>query len=192
MLIKELEGYIKRKNKVVWSLYWSMTATVGMLIMLMPVNLVVNREGTLATWFILYVAFAAIALISYGAILKGRMNVSDPIPVQRKISQPVLGEVHSINLPSEDIELLYSLKELEEWFRRSSVQNFKNPAIAAKEIERWYRLGVLKEINIRNMRRRIKELERELKSTKKEVEILRMEHPVNQVSVQREGIKIDA
>jgi|GEM_PF-2366696 hypothetical protein len=194
VLMDELESYIKRKNKMVWSLYWSLTATVGMLIMLLPVNLVVNKEGNLATWFILYVAFAAIALITYGALLKGRMNVSDPIPVKKRISQPVLGEVRGINLPSEDLELLYSLKELEEWFKRSKVQNLRNPTLAAKEIEKWYRLGIIKEINIRNLRRRIKELERELRSARKEVELLRMRRdiPVNQVNTRREGIKIDA
>ncbi len=202
VLMDELESYIKRKNKVVWSLYWSLTATIGMLIMLLPVNLVVTEDGNLATWFILYVAFAAIALITYGALLKGKVNVGDPIPVKKKMPQPVLGEIQSIKLPSEDQELLYSLKELEEWFKSSSATNLRNPEVATKEIEKWYRLGIIKEINIRNLRRRVKELERELRSTRKEVELLRMkmgqEIPVSDVAVsqlnntRREGIKVDA
>lgn len=200
VLMEELENYIKRKNRVVWSLYWSLTATIGMLIMLLPVNLVVTDEGNLAVWFILYLAFAAIALITYGALLKGKVNVSDPLPVKKRISQSVLGEVHSINLPSEDQELLYSLKELEEWFKSTRATNLRNPEVASKEIEKWYRLGIIKEINIRNLRRRIKELERELRSAKKEVELLKMrrEIPISDIAVnqvnntRREGIKIDA
>lgn len=183
VLIDELE--IKRKNKVVWSLYWSLTVTIGMLIMLLPVNLVVTGEGNLATWFILYITFATIALLTYGALLKERVKAGNPIAVKKRISQSVLGEVRDINLPSEDQELLYSLKELEEWFKSSSATNLRNPQVATKEIEKWYRLGIIKEINIRNLRRRIKELERELRSAKKEVELLRRRHkiPVSDVAV---------
>jgi hypothetical protein len=172
VLLDELEGYIRRKNRVVWSLYWSLTATIGMLIMLLPVNMVVTEEGSLATWFILYITFAAIALVTYGAILKGRANMGDPIPVRRLVREP-LGEVRNISLPNEDQELLYSLRELEEWFRSSSRANLRNPEAVQKELEKWYRLGIIKEISIRDLRRKIKDLERELRSAKREAALLR-------------------
>ncbi|NOZ59812.1 MAG: hypothetical protein GXO66_09620 [Euryarchaeota archaeon] len=206
-LMDEIEDYIKRKNRMAWSLYWSLTATVGMLIMLLPVNLVVNENGNLATWFILYIAFAGIALITYGAMLRGKMNMGNPIPVRRLPSGSPLGEVGNVSLPREDQELLYSLKELEEWFRDSSsnAARWRNPEAALKEIERWYRLGIIKEISIRNLRRRIRELEAELRQLRGGGDapspapaqgtprVAQMSESVRMgESVGREGIRVDA
>ncbi len=203
VLMNEIEDYLKKKNRMVWSLYWSLTAMVGMLIMLLPVNIVVNEEGSIATWFILYIAFAGIALITYGAMLKGKMNMADPIPVRRPPSTSPMGEVGGVNLPVEDQELLYSLKELEEWFRSSSTgaASFRNPDAFRKEIERWYRLGIIKEINIRNLRRRIRELEAELNRIRGDASSLPSSSSAaveNAATIRaadsacREGIRVDA
>lgn len=187
------ESIIKRREKLVWKVYWSVTATVGFLIMLLPVNMVMSNDGGLAEWFIFYVIVAGATLASYGAILKSRIKGKD-VPVKkmnfiRRNPSQIQGEVDGIKLPSEDMELLYSLRELEEWFRMSYVQNLRNPSLAKKEIEKWYRLGITKEILIRNLKRRIRELENELRSTKIEGEPLR-KNPTSPETVQSEIVRI--
>ena len=166
------ENFEKRRGKLMWRVYLWFSAFVGILILFLPVNAVFNQEGV-ARWFIFYITVAGITLVSYGALLRGWVNKSvegeakSRIAPQMKLRDGVAGEVEEVPLPAEDLELLYSLRELEEWFRMSCARYIKSPLMARRELERWYRLGITKEILIRNLKRRIKELEREVKRLKK-------------------------
>jgi len=132
-----------------WSLIF-----VGMLLLL-PVDAVLDEDGGLATWFILYLASGASLLSLMGVLIKTQKPSPESAGVEY-LPDGGFAEEELEGLEEEDKELLRSLRELREWYMESLGQDPYNRRFA-DALERWYRLGIAKEIEVRNLKKMVKQ-----------------------------------
>lgn len=155
------------RKKTQWRVFWALVILVVGLVLFMPVKLITTERGYPALWFIAYTAFAISAFIVLGGlIMKKRCLPAVPPPFIKSVSeveQPLPGDVE-VELSPEDRELLYSIKELINWFEEEKIRKARYHDYRARvaELERWLRMGIKKDIEIRNLRKELKQLKEEL------------------------------
>lgn len=169
LLEEELER-VQAKKRMIWRIFWLNVAIFLGLILLMPLDAVI-AGGEVNTWFVVYTAVAFGTFLLYGSLVRSHMHVSGEslYNVRRQIEdleRRVAAEEEGVRLAPEDLELLQSLRELERWYREALMKEIvlRNPRERMKEIERWYRLGISKDITIRNLKRRLRELKERARS----------------------------
>lgn len=159
---------VKRKY---WKLFWAFVVAFIGVILFLPVKLITSEQGFLEPWFILYSAVAVFAFSFLAVkIMKTRCM---PGPSPTFAANPVVSKIDAdmppdTELPPEDKDLLYSIEQLTEWFEEGRITEAKyhNYRARVAELERWLRAGIKKDIEIRNLRRELKQLKEELESAK--------------------------
>jgi hypothetical protein len=155
------------KKKFQWRVFWVSVILVVGIVLFLPMKLITTGQGYLAPWFIVYAAFAtsAFAIIG-GLILKKRCLPAVPPPFVKSVSEveSALPEDVEVELSPEDRELLYSIKELLDWFEEGKITEtrYRDYRTRVAELERWLRTGIKKDIEIRNLRRELRKLREEL------------------------------
>jgi hypothetical protein len=157
-----------------WRVFWMLVIVVIGLILFLPVKLITTEQGLPEPWFIGYSAFAVVSFSFLAVqIIKKRCVPGVPpsfltnLPRDDEIDRRLPGDV-DVELPPEDRELLYSIRELMEWFEEGKLTEARYRDYRARlaELERWLRTGIEKDIEIRNLRRELKKLREELERMK--------------------------
>ncbi len=157
-----------------WRIFWILVIAVIGLILFLPVKLITTEQGFLEPWFIGYSAFAVVAFSFLAAqIMKKRCMPGIPPSFasafigRGEIDRRLPGDV-DVELPPEDRDLLYSVKQLIEWFEEGKMTEARYHDYRARiaELERWLRTGIEKDIEIRNLRKELKQLKEELERMK--------------------------
>ncbi len=172
LLVEEELKRVEAKKKIIWRIFWLNVAIFIGLILLMPLDAII-AGGEINTWFLVYTAVAFGTFLFYGSLVKSHMHISGEslYNVRKQIEdleKKAAGDGgENVKLAPEDLELLESLKELERWYREALMKEImlRNPQERIKEIERWYRLGISKDITIRNLKRKLRELSKKEKPT---------------------------
>jgi hypothetical protein len=170
ILEKELRR-VERKKKIIWRIFWLNVAIFIGLLLLLPLDAVI-AGGEVKTWFVVYTAIAFGTFLLYGGMVRSHMHIAGEslYNVRKQIEdlekRAAGNGYEKIRLDPEDQELLESLKELERWYREALIKEIRlrNPQERIKEIERWYRLGISKDITIRNLKRKVRELSKKHES----------------------------
>ncbi len=153
-------------KKNYWRAFWVLLILVIGLILLLPMRIITTEQGYPAIWFLVYAGVAISAFVFLGGlIMKKRFLPAVPPPFVRvdEVDHPLPGDV-KVDLPPEDRELLYSVKELMDWFEEGKIKEARVHDYRARvaELERWFRTGIEKDIEIRNLRKELKKLKEEL------------------------------
>ena len=119
-------------------------------VLLLPVSAVLDKNGNLAAWFIIYVASGASLLSLIGVMIKNQ-KPSHESTAAIYMTDGGFDEEDLEGLEEEDREMLRSLRELREWYVESLRQVRHSGNVEA--LERWYRLGIAKEIEVRNLKK---------------------------------------
>ncbi len=120
-------------------------------LLLLPIGAVLDENGNLAAWFIIYVASGA-SLLSLIAVM---IKIQKPSPKSTGavyLTDGGFAEDELEGLEEEDRELLRSLRELREWYMESLAKT-PHSQMFANALEKWYRLGIAKEIEVRNLKK---------------------------------------
>lgn len=146
------------RRKFQWKVFIFWCTVFVAILLLLPLNTVITENGGLATWFMFYITSGASVLMVFGVLIKTQKfqpaNTPAPLP-------DVEFEVDDLEgLDSEDKELLRSLRELREWYMESLGQATTHRGLV-HALERWYRLGIAKDIEIRNLKRALQRLREE-------------------------------
>ncbi len=156
------EEVIERKREFQWRVFiaWCIIF-VGMLLLL-PVDAVLDEDGGLVTWFILYLASGASILAVMGVLIKTHRPLSERVGVVY-LQDGGLDEEDLEGLENEDKEMLRSLRELREWYIESLSRQVMSDIRLGAALEKWYHLSITKEIEIRNLKRVIRQLRRKIR-----------------------------
>lgn len=167
IILEEELKIVEAKKRIIWRIFWLNVIIFIGLILFLPLDAVI-KGGKINPWFVAYTAVAFGTFIFYGSLVKSHMHVAGEslYNVRKQIQdleKKAAAEDDSVKLPPEDLELLNSLKELEQWYKEAMIKEImlRNPEERIKELEKWYRLGISKDITIRNLKRRLRELKRE-------------------------------
>jgi hypothetical protein len=148
------------KREFWWRVFLAWSVLFAGAVLLLPVDVISDRGGGLETWFVLYLASGASAISFMGMLIRtGRTSRgSCTVCLQDDLSTWDLE-----GLDAEDRELLWSLRELREWYTESLRQVLSGMHMKSA-LEKWYHLAITKEIEIRNLRRYLRQLKERSKS----------------------------
>ena len=172
LLVEEELKRVEAKKRIIWRIFWLNVAIFVGLILLTPVDAVV-AGGEVNLWFVAYTVLAFATFLFYGSLVKSHMHIpGESLYRVRKQIEDLEKRAaedgdENVKLAPEDYELLESLRELERWYREAMIKEImlRNPEERIREIERWYRLGISKDITIRNLKRKLRELSKREKPT---------------------------
>jgi hypothetical protein len=161
--VKEVyeEEVIERRREFQWRVFLAWSVIFVGILLLLPVNAVLDGKGGLAMWFVFYLASGASILAVMGVLIKTQRPLSERAGVVY-LQDGGLDEEDLEGLENEDKEMLRSLRELREWYIESLRQVMSDMRLGAA-LEKWYHLAIAKEIEIRNLKRVIRQLKRKVR-----------------------------
>jgi hypothetical protein len=148
------EDHLKKKN-FQKRIFLTWTCVFAGALLLLPLDAVLDEGGGVAPWFVLYLASGASLILMIGFLIKTQKSPSwrggvEYLPDGGFVEEELKG------LDDEDRELLQSLVELREWYIQSLALVRYNRKFA-DVLERWYRLSIAKELEVRDLKRTIRQ-----------------------------------
>ncbi len=154
------EDVMERKREFQWRAFLAWSVVFIGTLLLLPVNAILDGNGGLAMWFVFYLASGASVLSVMGILIKNHRFISEAGALY--LRDGGLDEEDLEGLEEEDRELLRSLRELREWYIESLRQIMNNMRLSTA-LEKWYHLAIAKEIEIRNLKRAIRQVKRKVR-----------------------------
>ncbi|NOZ59754.1 MAG: hypothetical protein GXO66_09320 [Euryarchaeota archaeon] len=137
------------REEIRWRAFLAWCAALAGILMLLPLDAVMEGDGSLSLWFKVYLLSGAAVILLLGVSLGAARWGGRAEP-------PLPEEVDLEGLEAEDRELLRSLRQLREWYVYTAAN--AGGSRMRELLGVWYHMAVAREIEIRNLRRCIRQL----------------------------------
>jgi len=157
---------VKRGKKIIKGGFVVMMALMLLPLLFLPLG-PIRSGGSFEVLFVGTVFFALLLFIAFGALARhyshvegeNLYNVQQAIERLEKDAEGYNRGEEEKNLSREDRELMNSLRQLKRWYQEALVQEqkLKDFQRNKRALEKWYRMGIKKSIDVRDLKQQLKE-----------------------------------